>query len=134
MSESDAVIIEEPDTGPWLRIEHRPNERVYCPRDRRRQPRFEKQLPSGATLIHDFHAGLILRRDYYADFDWTTRSAHGRALGDRSIVKRQTHNERWFVLTTQDTYDTDDHLLSSELRMVEEFRGQSLVRSEEIST
>ena len=128
----DAVTVERPEAGPWALIERSTGRVVYHPRDRRRQARLELTLPSGALLIHDLHAGLVLRTTYFASFDWQRSQPIGRALGDRATVKRQQAGATWFRVSTQEVYDEADTLVEATVRLVEQYVGTEAVRTAEL--
>ena len=104
---------------------------MYHPRDRRRQPRLELTLPSGALLVNDLHAGLVLRTTYFASFDWQRIRPVGRALGDRAVIKRQQAGATWFRVFTQEVYDEADTLVEATVRLVEKYVGTETVRTSE---
>ena len=127
----DTPAWDYPIDGPWEAISRTPDSVTYYPRNPSKQPRFEKTLPSGAVIVDDLHAGLVIRDDYRAEFDWATLKGKGRSLGDRAIMKRQTEESRWFILTFQERFDESDQLASSSLRCVEEYRGSKVTQVKE---
>ena len=131
IDEPDSVTVEHPEAGPWALIERSAGRVVYHPRDRRRQARLALTLPSGALLIHDLHAGLVLRTSYFASFDWQRTRPIGRALGDRAIIKRQQAGATWFRVSIQEVYDEADALVEATVRLVEQYVGTETVRTAE---
>ncbi len=47
-------------------------------------------------------------------------------------MKLQSQGSRWFILSIQERYDESETLVSSELRCVEEYRGNNLIHLREL--
>jgi hypothetical protein len=128
----DTPTWDYPDEGSWEAIERTSDSVTFYPRNPSKQPRYERTLPSGEILVDDIHAGLVIRNDYRASFDWSTLKGGGRSLGNRAIMRLQSQGSRWFILSIQERYDESETLVSSELRCVEEYRGNNLIQLREL--
>lgn len=64
---------------------------------------------------------------FSADFDRQRSKPKGRALRDKTIMKRQMEDLPWYKSTYQER-TTDDGSTSSELVLVEGHRGRRLLR------
>jgi len=128
----DEARYEYPEDGPWEMIVRSGASVTYYPRQPSRHPRYEKALPSGRVLIDDLHAGYVIDEDFRTDFEWHSRKPRGRSIKDRGVMRRQKEGLQWFILMYQEIYRADDSLASRTLCQVSEYRGNELVRAEEL--
>lgn len=121
--DAEESICETFEDGPWLAIVRTRRGITFYPRNRSKQPRFERFLPSGERLVDDIHDGLVLRSEFYADFDVARSRPKGRKLGNRKVMALQQSGREWFIFTYQDRYGSEDELVASDLRLIERHMG-----------
>ena len=113
--------------GPWQCVDTTGPRRTFYYRGHDDHPRYEEALPNGEWLVDDFRAGLVIQTYFTDTFAWDEPVRPSRTLGDRAVLKRQAAGLSWFLSSYQETW-ASDALVSSTLRLAEEYRGEELVQ------
>ena len=114
------------EEGPFELIEMSELRRI-CYYRGSRETRHERFLPSGRFLVDDPRKGLMMRSVFTSEFDWDKHVPVGKPLGDKAVMRLQTAGSIWYISTYQDTSAG-----SSDLRVVEEFQGNTRRRLVEV--
>jgi len=114
--------------GEWQRIEDDGETIVYIPTEGSgRSTRLEHRLPSGAILISDDDAGLLIRVEMYESFDRTAMKPAGAELTEEEVKLRHQRGDSFVVVRYQDFYNVEGCAVRAKVRVVEEYASGAMI-------